>query len=370
MNPTNPSFPTAERLSPSVGVHGRSPSPNLRDGAAHPFQPSLHSASPPTPPPSPPLSMPRSSPSSPAISNTTIPDQEPCFDRTEYPNQPTGATEEAELVEHILSQASYYDILGVSRECTTEEIRRSYLTRSRTCHPDRCRNAKATEAFQCLATAYETLRHPASRKLYDLQGEKPRTQSNAEETFSTAMAQVVADFLEGNYDSIVALVEQMRHANADFNISPENVREMLSNFHTYVVTAAKCYNSCRTELTEIYDSVVALRDLPFFDVLGRIRTSVRLLRALMALPVKINESMDPSGRFEHTPLGRLTTRLRIRMEQTTELVGEGLGWGGSSALNAQKVARGAFGLGKAAVSYTWNAWWGQPHPNIKQSATR
>ncbi|KAJ3342354.1 DNA-directed RNA polymerase III subunit RPC3 [Gonapodya sp. JEL0774] len=352
--------------------------PSSWSAPGHHNTPSL----PPTPPPSPPLetpsqssaekSMPRPSPTRPSLSaeSVTIPNPNP------YPETPISpvtpptpqTTGDDLLVEHVLTRKSYYDVLGVTRECTTEDIRKAYLGRSRTCHPDRCSHPRATEAFQCLATAYETLRQPTSRRLYDLQGEKPSTLSNPDETFSTAMAQVVADFLEGNYDSIIALVEQVRQTNTDLNVSPENVREILSNFHTYVMTAAKCYDNCRTELTEIYDSVVALRDLPFFDVIARISTSVRLLRALMALPVRINESMDPSNRFEHTPLGRLTTRLRIRMEQTTELVGEGLGWG-TSALNAQKVARGAFGLGKAAMSYTWNAWWGQSHPTVKQSAT-
>jgi hypothetical protein len=107
-------------------------------------------------------------------------------------NSDTPPPADSALIDEILTLSSFYDILGVARDCPVEEIRRAYLRRSRTVHPDRQGNSnnRATEAFQRLAAAYETLKDPKKRKTYDVQGEKGTFTGNGEETFSAAMSQV------------------------------------------------------------------------------------------------------------------------------------------------------------------------------------
>lgn len=67
--------------------------------------------------------------------------------------------------------SNYYDILGVSKDASEQEIKKAYRTLSLEFHPDRNPSAEATEKFQQIGEAYETLSDPQKKEEYDFEQE-------------------------------------------------------------------------------------------------------------------------------------------------------------------------------------------------------
>lgn len=65
----------------------------------------------------------------------------------------------------------YYEILRVSRDCSSEELKKAYRKLALKYHPDKNQGDKeAEERFKEAAEAYEVLRDPQKRQTYDLYG--------------------------------------------------------------------------------------------------------------------------------------------------------------------------------------------------------
>jgi curved DNA-binding protein len=61
----------------------------------------------------------------------------------------------------------YYKILGLERSASPEDIKKAYRRLARKYHPDVSKEADATERFQDVSEAYETLKDPEKRAAYD-----------------------------------------------------------------------------------------------------------------------------------------------------------------------------------------------------------
>ena len=63
---------------------------------------------------------------------------------------------------------NYYEILGIDKEATQDEIKSAYKAKAMHVHPDRNQDdPKAKEKFQTINKAYETLSDPEKRAQYE-----------------------------------------------------------------------------------------------------------------------------------------------------------------------------------------------------------
>ena len=70
--------------------------------------------------------------------------------------------------------ADHYEILGVHRDASADEIKRAYRQRARELHPDaNPGDATAESRFKEAALAYEVLSDPQRRQQYDMFGDGP-----------------------------------------------------------------------------------------------------------------------------------------------------------------------------------------------------
>jgi curved DNA-binding protein len=65
----------------------------------------------------------------------------------------------------------YYKILGVSKDASQDEIKRSYRKLARKYHPDVSKEGDAESKFKEVGEAYEVLKDPEKREAYDQLGE-------------------------------------------------------------------------------------------------------------------------------------------------------------------------------------------------------
>src|SRR5205807_8247496 len=102
-------------------------------------------------------------------------------------SQPATADVEADTrgtVEELFARAqgaTHYEVLGVARSASADEVKRAYYSHARRFHPDRFRrdaDADAQQridaAFARIAQAYEALKDSSLRAAYDLKLSKQR----------------------------------------------------------------------------------------------------------------------------------------------------------------------------------------------------
>ena len=76
------------------------------------------------------------------------------------------------LRKFYMTKRDYYDVLGVGRDASPEEIKKSYRKMARKYHPDVTKNDAAAEArFKEASEAYEVLKDTERRQAYDRFGQ-------------------------------------------------------------------------------------------------------------------------------------------------------------------------------------------------------
>ncbi|KAL5975810.1 hypothetical protein ACLOJK_020138 [Asimina triloba] len=78
--------------------------------------------------------------------------------------------EQIEIVRQVKKQKDYYEILGVDKGCSVEDVRKAYRKLSLKVHPDKNKAPGAEEAFKAVSKAFQCLSDEESRKRYDLVG--------------------------------------------------------------------------------------------------------------------------------------------------------------------------------------------------------
>ncbi|MGH0158994.1 UNVERIFIED_CONTAM: hypothetical protein FKN15_037707 [Acipenser sinensis] len=80
--------------------------------------------------------------------------------------------EQLEAVKRIKHCKNYYEILGLSKDATEEDLKKAYRKLALKFHPDKNHAPGATDAFKAIGNAYAVLSNADKRKRYDQFGEE------------------------------------------------------------------------------------------------------------------------------------------------------------------------------------------------------
>lgn len=66
----------------------------------------------------------------------------------------------------------YYDVLGIKKGASDEDIKKAYRKQALRYHPDKNKSPGAEEKFKEIAEAYDVLSDPKKKDIYDRYGEE------------------------------------------------------------------------------------------------------------------------------------------------------------------------------------------------------
>ncbi|KAK2646026.1 hypothetical protein Ddye_021221 [Dipteronia dyeriana] len=78
--------------------------------------------------------------------------------------------EQIAIVRQIKRTKDYYEVLGVERSCSVEDVRKAYRKLSLKVHPDKNKAPGAEEIFKMVSKAFQCLSNEENRKKYDVTG--------------------------------------------------------------------------------------------------------------------------------------------------------------------------------------------------------
>ncbi|KAM9426257.1 dnaJ homolog subfamily B member 12b [Pholidichthys leucotaenia] len=100
------------------------------------------------------------------INDETKPEEKPPDTSKSY------TADQLEAVKGIKQCKDFYEILGVQKDASEEELKRSYRKLALKFHPDKNHAPGATEAFKAIGNAYAVLNNVNKRRQYDQCGEE------------------------------------------------------------------------------------------------------------------------------------------------------------------------------------------------------
>ncbi|XP_016304200.1 dnaJ homolog subfamily B member 12-like isoform X4 [Sinocyclocheilus anshuiensis] len=86
--------------------------------------------------------------------------------------------EQADAVRRIKQCKNYYEILGVQKDASEDDLKKAYRKLALKFHPDKNHAPGATEAFKAIGNAYAVLSNVGKRRQYDQLGSGRSSQTN------------------------------------------------------------------------------------------------------------------------------------------------------------------------------------------------
>ncbi|CAN0838682.1 Chaperone protein dnaJ 49 [Linum grandiflorum] len=93
-------------------------------------------------------------------------------------SSPTYTEEQINLVRQIKKKKDYYEILGLEKNCSVEDVRKAYRKLSLKVHPDKNQAPGAEDAFKAMSKAFQCLSNEESRNKYDVTGSEEPVYDN------------------------------------------------------------------------------------------------------------------------------------------------------------------------------------------------
>jgi len=204
-----------------------------------------------------------------------------------------------------VEDTSFYDLLGVSPDATSSEIKRAYLGTARRLHPDKNPNdPEAKDKFQKLGEAYQVLSNDDARAKYDAKGLEG-LQDTAMMDSSTMYAMLFGSEQFEDLIGELQIAAMMQNVEAgeqgDVSLKHMSHKQRAREVAAAAKLAARLqpYVDCQVSLTDFESEVSAqakvLAETPFGELLTHTIGAIYVYKASQALRLNLGDRFKQKG---------------------------------------------------------------------------
>ncbi|PWA35790.1 hypothetical protein CTI12_AA606190 [Artemisia annua] len=220
-----------------------------------------------------------------------------------------GTNEQMTIVWEIRRKKDYYDILGVSKDCGVEDIRKAYRKLSLKVHPDKNKAPGSEEAFKKVSKAFKCLSDEESRKKYN--GDVDAEEIFRNFFFGGMNPRATTQFTGFNFGNGTRARTQTQTGNTNNGGDGFNIRALLQLLPVLLILYLSFFSSSNDPVyslsrTYSYDHrLLTQKGVPFF---------VKSRNFEQAYP-NSDERVRLEGRIEHEYLSILSHNCRMERQR-------------------------------------------------------
>lgn len=220
-----------------------------------------------------------------------------------------------------MAQTDYYQLLGVARDASPEEIKRAYRKLAKQYHPDVNEGVDNEEKFKAIGEAYDVLKDPEKRQAYDQYGEYWK-QANAAGAGGSGFGANAGGGAQADFGQIF---EEMFGASR----RGQRQRQGHSGFGGGFAQKGKDIRS--TLRIDLEDSLQGINhainlNIPQKDVYGRAQHEKKTINVKIPQGIQSGQSIRLTGQggagIGHAPAGDLLLEIEIKPHRYYELKGK------------------------------------------------
>lgn len=187
-----------------------------------------------------------------------------------------------------------YEILGIAKNATIEEIKKAYRKLSQECHPDKPTGSH--DKFVAIVQAYEVLKNPQQREHYDNTGTFGGKEAASPETIAINMLQNALKSIIDYYGARLKYVDVIDEVNSKLDEGIANSKDKIQQAEARLVDLNDL--RARTSHTDEIDLIGGLIDNNIKSAQGEITFMEKNIQGLK----KAKEILKTQGfRFDEKP---------------------------------------------------------------------